>query len=79
MKRMLLVAILALSSTSAFAQNTTGLVVSNCGVLGTAYMAGRPGAPTIDTSGNLVSRGNCSGVREKPILRIGREPRRSIE
>lgn len=47
----------------ALAQNTTGMVVSSCGTLGTAYgPAGRAGPPTVDLTGRLCTSGSVSGT-----------------
>lgn len=41
--------------------NTTGTVVSTCGTLAVAYIAGRPGPITVDTTGKLCDTGSGGG------------------
>lgn len=41
--------------------NTTGTVVSTCGTLAVAYIAGRPGPITVDTTGKLCDTGAAAG------------------
>lgn len=41
--------------------NTTGTVVSTCGTLAVAYIAGRPGPITVDTTGKLCDTGSSGG------------------
>lgn len=50
-----------LASAPAHAQNTTGLVVSVCGTVTTAFVAGRPGPFTIDVNGVLCSSSSGGG------------------
>jgi hypothetical protein len=62
MKKLIAIMVLLFSAVPAAAQNTTGLVVPACGSTTPLYLAGRPGAPTVDVNGNLCTGGSMPGT-----------------
>jgi hypothetical protein len=52
---------LLVAVTPGWAQNTTGLVVTTCGTVVTAFKAGNPGPFTVDVNGNLCQTGGGGG------------------